>query len=153
MPHNQSTVSASAIAGLSFRQFRRFFLVGTVVGVLAIALRELIAAALPADTPLFYSISIVGVYIFGILTSYILQRRFTFKLGPEESSGRRLISFIAVALIGALSTWLMSLIFRYGLDFDRTFGHLSGSMAFAAAAVSSSALTYTLDALLVFQNP
>ena len=148
----QSTVPVSVIAGLSFDQYRRFFLVGTVVGLLAIALRELIATALPADTPFFYSISVVVVYAFGILTSYALQHRFTFKLNLKDSRGRRLISFIAVAFIGALATWLMSLVFRYELGFDRTFGHLSGSTAFAAAAVSSSVLTYPLNALLVFRS-
>ena len=56
-----------AAVGLSFHQYKRFFLVGTGVGLLAIAFRELIAAALPADTPLFYSISVVVVYGFGIL--------------------------------------------------------------------------------------
>jgi len=96
---------------------------------------------------------VVVVYIFGILTSYVLQHRFTFKVSLAQSNRRRLISFIAVALIGALVTWLLSLIFRYELRFDSTFGSLSGSMAFAAAAVSSSVLSYALNALLVFRNP
>jgi len=141
-----------AAVGLSFHQYRRFFLVGTVVGLLAIALRELIAAALPADTPLFYSISVIVVYVFGIVLSYVLQHRFTFKVSLGNSNWRRLASFIAVALIGALTTWLLSLVFRYELGFDRIFGHLSGSMAFAVAAVTSSVLTYTLNALLVFRR-
>ena len=141
-----------AAVGLSFHQYRRFFLVGTVVGLLAIALRELIAAALPADTPLFYSISVIVVYVFGIVLSYVLQHRFTFKVSLGNSSWRRLGSFIAVALLGALTTWLLSLVFRYELGFDRIFGQLSGSMAFAVAAVTSSVLTYTLNALFVFRR-
>jgi putative flippase GtrA len=149
---DQSIVSAKAAIPLSLAQYKRFFLVGTAVGLLAIALRELIAAALPADTPLFYSISVIVVYVFGILLSYVLQHRFTFKVSLRKSNWRRLISFICVALIGALATWLLSLIFRYELGFDRTFGLLSGSLAFAVAAVSSSALTYTLNALLVFRS-
>jgi putative flippase GtrA len=147
----QTITSAKAAAPLSLAQYRRFFLVGTVVGLLAIALRELIAAVLPADTPFFYSISVVGVYVLGILLSYVLQRRFTFKTSLEERTWRRLISFVSVALLGALVTWLLSLSFRYELGFDRVLGHSSGSMAFAVAAVSSSVLTYTLNALLVFR--
>jgi len=147
----QSTVPVSVIAGLSFDQYRRFFLVGTVVGLLAIALRELIAAALPADTPLFYSISVVVVYVFGILASYVLQHRFTFEVSLTKSDRRRFMTFIGVSLIGAVATWLLALVFRYELGVDQVFGQLSGSMAFAAAAVSSSILTYTLNALLVFR--
>ena len=142
-----------AAVGLSFHQYKRFFLVGTGVGLLAIAFRELIAAALPADTPLFYSISVVVVYGFGIVLSYVLQHHFTFKISLGESNWRRLISFIAVALVGASTTWLLSLAFRYELGFDRVFGQLSGTMAFAAAAVTSSVFTYTLNALLVFRRP
>jgi putative flippase GtrA len=149
---DQSIVSAKAAIPLSLAQYRRFFLVGTVVGLLAIALRELIAAALPADTPLFYSISVIVVYVFGILLSYVLQHRFTFKVDLGTSDWRRLTSFIAVALIGALTTWLLSLIFRYELGFDRIFGLLSGSIAFGVAALSSSVLTYALNALVVFRR-
>jgi putative flippase GtrA len=147
---NQPKVPPEPATTLSLEQYGRFFIVGTIVGLLAIALRELIAAVLPADTPKYYSISIIAVYVFGILLSYVLQHRITFRESIEESTWRRLTSFIAVALIGALTTWLLSLSLRYGVGFDNIFGRLSGSLAFAIAAVSSSVLTYVLNALIVF---
>ena len=151
LPKQQTAPDARTI-GLSLDQYGRFFLVGTVIGLLAIALRELIAAALPVDTPTYYSISVIAVYVLGILLSYVLQHRITFKVRLGESNWRRLISFIAVALVGAFATGLLSLSFRYSLGFDRMFGRLSGALAFAVAAVSSSVLTYSLNALIVFRR-
>jgi putative flippase GtrA len=145
-------VSPKGPVPLSLDQYRRFFLVGTVVGLLAIALRELVALGLPADTPTYYSISVITVYAFGIVLSYVLQHRITFKADLRKSTWRRLSAFITVALVGALASWLLSLSLRYGLGFDKLFGRLSGSLAFAVAAVSSSVLTYALNALFVFRR-
>jgi putative flippase GtrA len=138
---------------VSLSEYGRFVVVGAVVGLLAIALRELIAVTLPADTPTYYSISVIAVYVFGIVLSYVLQHRITFRVSLGESNWRVLISFVGVALIGALATWLLALLLRYGLAFDRIFGRLSGSLAFAVAAVSASTVTYALNALFVFRRP
>lgn len=152
-PPDQPPAKTRSGRTLSLGEYRRFFLVGTSVGLLAIALRELIAAVLPADTPTYYSLSVIAVYVFGIMLSYVLQHRITFSVSLRESNWRKLISFIAVALIGALATWFLSLLLRYELGFDRIFGPLSGSLAFAVAAVSSSVFTYALNALVVFRRP
>jgi putative flippase GtrA len=137
---------------LSLQQYARFLLVGLVVGVIAVILRELISRALPADTPAYYSLSVIVVYAAGILLSFALHSRYTFGVGPRVESSGGLVPFTAVALVGALATWLVSLLFRYGLGFDRLFGDLSGSAAFAVGAVSASLLTYSLNAHMVFHR-
>jgi putative flippase GtrA len=137
---------------LSFLQYARFLLVGLVVGLIAIVLREWIARALPADTPVFYSLSIVVVYAMGILLSFALHSRFTFGVRTEFDKSERLAPFFAVALVGAMATWLVSLVCRYGLAFDRVFGELAGSAAFAVGAVTASLVTYVLNARMVFHR-
>ena len=137
---------------LSFQQYVRFLVVGLIVGVIAVALRELITRALPADTPAYYSLSVIVVYAGGILLSFALHSRYTFGVGPRVDSSAGLAPFTAVALVGALATWLVSLICRYGLGFDRLFGDVSGSAAFAVGAVAASLLTYSLNAHMVFHR-
>ena len=50
--------------------YLRYAVIGAIVGISAVIGRELIAMALPADTPEFYALSVSIVYAFGILASY-----------------------------------------------------------------------------------
>jgi len=135
---------------LSFVQYGRFFAVGLFVGILAIVLRELIARALPADSPTYYSVSVVLVYAAGILLAFVLHSRYTFGVEANSTGPGKLAPFVAVALVGAFVTWLVSFICRYALGFDAFFGALSGSAAFAAGAVTASLVSYALNAHVVF---
>jgi len=137
-------------ARLSFVQYGRFFAVGLFVGILAIVLRELIARALPADSPTYYSVSVVLVYAAGILLAFVLHSRYTFGVEANSTGPGKLAPFVAVALVGAFVTWLVSFICRYALGFDAFFGALSGSAAFAAGAVTASLVSYALNAHVVF---
>jgi putative flippase GtrA len=105
---------------------------------------------LPADTPVFYSLSVIIVYAIGILLSFLLHQRYTFRI--RSSSGRGLGLFFAVALGGAGLTWLLSVLLRYGLAFDALFGELGGTTAFALAALLSSLATYAANGRLVFRR-
>lgn len=140
-------------ARLSTRQYSSYLLVGVFVGLVTVGLREVIGALLPADTPFYYSVSIVVVYAIGILLSFVMQRLLTFKstmacslIGDLPRLGR----FIVVAGIGAGATWLIALGLRYGLAFDTIFGRYGASMAFGVAAVVASLITYSLNATVVF---
>ncbi|MFH0342966.1 MAG: GtrA family protein [Chromatiales bacterium] len=132
-------------------QYARFLAVGLLVGILAIVLREAMARALPTDTLGFYSLSIIAVYALGILLSFFLHWRYTFRIKANHADLRKLASFFVVALTGASVAWLLSLVCRYVLDFDVLFGHLGASAAFAVGAVAASLLTYTLNARRVFR--
>jgi putative flippase GtrA len=144
--------AAAMRSELSLARYARFFIVGTVVGLLTIGLRELIALALPSDTPLYYSLSVLVVYALGTLASYVLHHGFTFESSQDLRNVNVFLPFVFVGLVGAASTWALSLFFRYGLEFGEHFGRLDGAAAFALAAVLSSALTYMLNALLVFRR-
>jgi putative flippase GtrA len=86
----------------------------------------------------------------GIAVSFMLNRRFTFS-GNEAARGwSRFIPFVAVALVGLVCTWLISLALRYGLPLTALIGKSSAPVAFAAATVLASLITYPLNALFVF---
>jgi putative flippase GtrA len=150
-PVNQSE-HAPGGSRLSMLQYSRFLLVGLVVGLIAIFAREWIARALPADSPLFYSISVVVVYAAGIVLSFALHSRFTFGTHLPFSRTERFAPFLAVALVGAMATWLISITCRYAVGFDKLFGAVAGSVAFAVGAVAASILTYILNAHMVFHH-
>jgi putative flippase GtrA len=138
---------------LSLGQYARFMLVGGFVGVVTVACRELLGHVLHADTPQAYSLSVVVAYAVGLVLSFLINHRFTFKEPAAQRSWRKFAQFVAVALTGMLITWALSLALRYGLRLDAVIGPAAKLAAFATAALASSALTYPLSSLFVFGAP
>jgi putative flippase GtrA len=137
---------------MSLGQYIRFVAVGAFVGIVTVAARELIGHLLPADSVLYYSLSVVIAYALGIVLSYVINQQFTFtNRGPGASSVSFLL-FVVVALIGALSTWLLALLFRYGAHLGVLLGDWTAAVAFALAAVVSTLITYPLNARFVFRT-
>ena len=134
-------------------RFAVYLGVGAFVGLLTVGLRELIGRALPADNPLTYSASVLVAYAFGIALSFVLQRRLTFADAHVERPTAAFAMFGVVAAVGAGVTWLLSLAFRYWLGLDRWLGPFGASVAFGAAALCAAALSYQLNARLVFFVP
>jgi len=137
---------------MSFLQYARFLITGAVVAAITVGCRELIGRFLFADTPFYYSLSVVLAYVVGIILSFLLNQMFTFRRKATEGDWLQFARFVAIALVGMLSTWLISLGLRYGLSLDRYIGTLAAAAAFATAAFLSSAITYPLNALLVFRT-
>jgi putative flippase GtrA len=138
------------VARISFRQYMRFLLVGGMVGLLTIAVRELLGRALGADSEWHYSFSIVLAYALGIVCSFLLNHRFTFGQGSDSRDWRSFVRFISVAVLGMLVTWLLALALRYGLQLDAVLGDFARPVAFATATLIGSLATYPLNARLVF---
>lgn len=132
--------------------YGKYFAIGSIVGILAILVRELIAWLLPADTPVYYGISITLVYVIGIIASYLGHYHVTFSHieNPVRQSPTSIRNYILIALIGMLITTVLSYVFRYVLQFDVLFGKLSASAAFALAALVASGATYFLNATYIF---
>ena len=134
-------------------QYARFLATGAAVAVVTIGCRELIGLVLGGDDAVRYSISVILAYAIGIAISFWGNRRFTFQQLAAEQTGTKFAMFVVVALIGMLSTWLLSLALRYGLRLERFIGKpSSASVAFATAALLSSLITYPLNALFVFSK-
>jgi putative flippase GtrA len=83
--------------------------------------------------------------------SFLANHRFTFG-GTHSRDWRKFLLFTSVALVGMASTWLLSLLLRYGAHLDAIAGKFSATLAFAVATLLSSTITYPLNALLVFRK-
>jgi len=138
------------VRSLSLAQYARFLVVGTIAGLFSIACRELFGYLLGADDPRNYSISVALAYAAGIVVSFVLNQRFTFLKDKAERSWSKFIPFVAVAMAGLVCTWLISIALRYGLPLTALIGKSSASVAFAAATVLASLITYPLNGLFVF---
>lgn len=129
----------------------KYFVIGAIVGVTAIVAREIIGFLLPADTPVYYMLSVTFVYAGGILASFYGHYRVTFshiarKRAALESIGR----FTIIAIIGMIITALVSWQIRYALGLERVLGKLLPAFAFGTATVIASLVTYTLNARYTF---
>lgn len=134
---------------ISLRQYSRFLVIGTIVGLITLAGRELIAVMLGPDTPVRYGASVTLAYALGIVLSFAVNGRFTFgRRGRADWS--RLPRFAAIAMLGLVTTAVLSVAFRYGLPLDRWLGAWAAPFAFGFAALCASALTYPLTAVCVF---
>ena len=129
---------------LSLQQYSRYFIVGSVVGVSAVILRELIAL-LAEDKVGFYLGTVLFAYAYGTIISFFLHKIFTFKKHLEANNKQlHFYTFTIVAITGMFLTGAFSLLFRYGCHLDSLIPRYSGGCAFILAALTSSACTYYL---------
>jgi putative flippase GtrA len=109
------------------------------------------AAGLPADTPVYYSFSVILAYAVGIVLSYYGHRHFSFERRQlAKGTARRFLQFAAIAILGLLGTTALSACIRYGLSVDRILGPYGAGFAFAVATFAASILTYGLNSVYTF---
>lgn len=133
----------------SYREYLNYFVVGGVLAVAVLVLRHVIGLILP-DSPLFYGISILSVYVFGILASYFLQRRFTFTARTHDTQQFPVLRFFVIAALVSVFSTAAAFVFRYLLMFDDLFGELGASAAFLCAMLCASVVNYIANAKYVF---
>jgi len=139
---------------VSLKEYLIYFFVGSFVGIIAVLVRELIAF-LTKDTPVFYFISVITVYFFGILLSFFMHKRITYRIITtddlkEKKQKANFGNFTLIALLGMLLTGIFSLLLRYGLHFDSFVGIYAGAVAFILAAILTSVITYFLHSHFSF---
>ncbi len=137
---------------MSLIQYARFLATGGVVGAITVGMRELIGWLLSADDPANYSVSVLSAYAGGIALSYTINRRYTFRDAVGIEAWPSLVRFVGVALAGLFLTWLFSLTIRYETSWLIAPGRYSATSAFAIATLISTAVTYPLNALVVFRR-
>jgi putative flippase GtrA len=138
---------------MSLGQYARFVIIGAFVGIVSVGCRELIGYLLAADTAWNYSVSVAFAYAVGIMLSFLLNHRFTFGGDDSSRNWRIFARFAAIAVVGLVATWLLALALRYGTHLDARIGSAAKLVAFVAAALLSSLLTYPLNARFVFGGP
>lgn len=132
-----------------WRLYPAYLGVSAFVGVLTIAAREALGWMLGRDNPGSYSLTVVLAYLFGTVLNYALQGIITFR---QPASTHMLVRFAAVSAMGLLLTTALALALRYGLAFDALFGTFGPAAAFAGGALLASAITFSVNARLVFAS-
>ena len=138
---------AAALSRSRWRLYPAYLGVSAFVGLLTVAAREALGWMLAMDNPGSYSFTVVLAYLFGTVLNYALQGIVTFR---QAASARMLVRFAAVALVGMFLTAVLAAALRYGLAFDVLFGRFGPAAAFAGGALLASAMTFSVNARIVF---
>jgi putative flippase GtrA len=136
------------------QKYSKYAMVGAAVALIAIGIREFVAALLPSDTPEYYTISIFVAYLCGFVLSYLGHKYISFSHIQQLtfSRGQAMGSFIFIALLGMLVTMLISLTIRYLLPMDKIVGESEASIAFAVGVLVSSVATFWLNRIYTFRG-
>ena len=139
------------LATISQCVYCRYLIVGAIVGIIAIVARELLSYLLPADSPSYYLLSVIIIYTGGIIASFYSHFHVSFShVQNKHATMVSMGKFTLVALAGMSVTSLLSYQIRYSLKLEPVFGALLPSVAFGAAAMTASLLTYTLNVRYIF---
>lgn len=132
-------------------RYCRYFVIGAIVGVLAVLAREGIMLLVANDTPAYYAASVVIVYVGGVLASYYGHRRVTFgDIVHSRSTADALGRFTVIAVFGLVMTTLLSLFFRYAIPMTGIAETYKPTLAFVLAALITSVATFLLNAVFTF---
>lgn len=129
-----------------------YLVVATVVGVITVAIREIVGYLLGEHTPAHYAVSVLIAYGCGIVINYLWQGNLTFGKHRGERSLDRFGLFTVVAVGASLLVALLSRLFLYEAGFDAFFGEFGPALAFAFAAVLISPVSYAVSARYVFPS-
>lgn len=140
---------ATADSRSSWRLYPAYVVVSAFVGVLTVAAREALGWMLGSDGPGWYTASVVLAYLLGTLMNYGLQGLVTFR---QPASARMLVRFAAVSALGLLLTAVLAVALRYGLALDALLGVFAPAVAFGCAALLASAVTFSVNARIVFAS-
>lgn len=144
--------SISPLKRYSIWSYAKFFVVGGSVGLLGVGLREVIALLLPDDNAGFYTVSVVLAYALSIAISYYGHRFISFNhTDPVRSTAHSMIRFTVIALVGLGSVSVLSVALRYGLPLHTLVGQHDDTVAFFAAGILTSVITYVLNARFTFE--
>lgn len=89
------------LVALRASPFIRFLVTGTLAAAVNIGSRVLLSMAMP------FEVAVVIAYLFGMVTAYILARRFVFAQSGQ-SVGSEFVRFALVNLVSLVQVWLVS---------------------------------------------
>lgn len=135
-----------------WRRYIVYVIVATVVGVITVAIREVLANLLDHDTPFNYAVSVFAAYACGIVLSFFWQARVTFRQHRTQQPRGRFYLFAVMAVVSSMLTVTISRLLRYEGAFDQLFGAVGPGLAFALAAVITSVIAYAANARFVFDR-
>lgn len=111
-----ASVAQTHVAGLS-KQFMRFLIVGGFAAALNFGSRIVLSRWLP------YAAAIVFAYLIGLVTAFVLNRRYVFT-GITSRLHHQMFWFVAVNVVALTQTLVVSLLFaHYVLPFLGIYWH------------------------------
>lgn len=128
----------------------RYIVVGGVVGLLSLFLRELIDYAFEASTGMRYGASVAFSYAVGVVVSFYLHRVVTFSADRSVSTFHFFGRFTVVALVSGSATSFAAAVLVQWSSFGNAFGSYRAMAAFAIAALGVSAISYCANAKFVY---
>ena len=130
--------------------FFKYLVIGSIVGVTAVLIREVFAMLLPEDSPIYYALSVFIVYVCAVVVSYVGHRKISFSHVDMEGRGTTdsMKAFAAIAVFGLLCTTLLSVCIRYFSPVTDIFGAFDGAVSLAIAALTTAVFTFFLNARL-----
>ncbi len=135
------------------KQYITYCIVGTIIGVVAVIVRESLEFLLPNENPIYYGLSVMIVYTGGIVAGYYGHGKYTFGTrGAENYDDRSLPIFALIAVFGMILTALLAMLLMYVLEFRHLFQRAGAAISFAIAAVTVSIVTYSLNAHFTFKG-
>lgn len=93
-------------------KYLSYVIVAAVLGISLISLRELIAYFLP-DTKYYYIITVVFVYIIGIVLSFEFQEKITFEKIPQKYRMKKRLLFLLISVVTAIISTILAYLIRY----------------------------------------
>jgi len=131
----------------------KYFTIGSFIGIAAIISREFIGVLLPDESPLFYGLSVIIIYIGGTILSYLGHSAVTFvHVKSPQRTAISLFKFTITSVVGGVITTTLSIFFLYGLPLELLAGKFSPAVAFGLAAIVASFVTYYINAIYTFAD-
>jgi len=133
-----------------WRRYALYVIVASAVGIATIGIREVLALLFDEDSKFNYGVSVLVAYACGIVMSFFCQARITFRQSHKLPS--RFSLFVAMAIVSAFLTVMISRFLRYEGNFDHLFGAAGAGLAFGLSAIATSLVTYVANARFVFDR-
>jgi len=131
-------------------RYPSYFVIGSSIAAATIGLREVLGRAWGEQNPIVFNLSMVTAYGAGIIVSYVLQRRFTFKKLAQNPWLER-VKYLGTALLGMGLTIIFANGIKWGLDFIPLLIELHRTLAFGSAALLTSFVTYFVNKRFTFR--
>jgi len=130
-----------------------YFLAGLGSAAVSISVRELVGRGVGDAQTQGYVLSIFVAYVLGTVTSYVLNRRFTFteKANSLLAVRRERFWFAMTALAGMGLTTVLAVGLRWVLDLSPLFPALHSTLAFIIAALITSVFTFLFNQFFTFR--
>lgn len=138
----------------SFGQYPLYFIIGGLISIFVIIVRECLDRLIPIESTRTYSASVILAYLIGILMSFVLHSRITFYSAQPLTSRQKIkqiTSFFSNSLLSLVLTLLVSLVLRKLLLLLPIPGNWGNTLAFGFAALLTSIVTYLINKIIVFR--